>query len=119
MRWLHNSRWIGAAFVVSGMIALATSMLAWFHVEEERANGLTDLDRRAHALNHRLLDSVRRAMQGADTHVAATLKDRLEGHRRLIGFAVYRSDGRLIASAKAVTEFPDAMKSPVQRVLEG
>src|SRR5688572_7957812 len=106
MTWLRNSRWVGTALVVSGMIALATFMLAWFHVEEERANGLNDLDRRAHALNHRMLVPVRRAMQGSDADVAATLQDRLDGHRRLIGFAVFRSDGRLIASAKALTEFP-------------
>jgi trehalose 6-phosphate synthase len=107
------------SLLIAGVIGLATGAMAWYQVQRELRIDLEDVDRRAHVLAHQLSDTVRDALKGPDAEVADALGPRLEGYRRLIGFAVFRPDGRLVASGKAVTEFSDSMKSAVTQALRG
>jgi trehalose 6-phosphate synthase len=105
--------------LIAGVVGLATGAMAWYQVQRERCIDLEDVDRRAHVLAHQVSDSVRDALGRQDRDVANALSTRLEGYRRLIGFAVYRPDGRLVASGKAVLEFSDSLKAPVAKALRG
>jgi trehalose 6-phosphate synthase len=105
--------------LIAGIVGLTTGALAWFQARTERRIDLEDLYRRSQVLAHRLEDNVRDALAKPDKEVAKLLGSQMEGHRRLVGFAVYRSDGRMIASGKAVPEFSEQMQPVVKQVLEG
>jgi len=107
------------AVLIAGAVGLVTSVMALYQVERERRIDIEDVDRRAHALEHQLAFTVREALARSDAEVPRALRSRLEGYRQLIGFAVYRPDGRLVASAKAATRFTEALRDPVSRVLLG
>jgi len=107
------------AVLIAGAVGLVTSVMALYQVERERRIDIEDVDRRAHALEHQLSFTVREALARSDAEVPRALGSRLEGYRQLIGFAVYRPDGRLVASAKAATRFTEALRDPVSRVLLG
>jgi trehalose 6-phosphate synthase len=93
--------------------------MAWMQAQTERRIDLEDQDRRAQVLAHQLSGSVRDALAKPDKEVAKVLGSQIEGHRRLIGFAVFRADGRMIASGKAVPEFSDQVQPVVKKALEG
>lgn len=113
------SKSLRMALLIAGVVGVATGGLAWYQIERERRTDIEDVDRRAHALAHQLSFTVREALERPDAEVPRLLGSRLEGYRRLIGFAVYRPDGRLVASAKAATELADEVQSPVKKVLGG
>lgn len=113
------SRSLRVAVLVAGVIGVVTGVMAWFQVERERQIDLEDIDRRAHAIAHQLSFAIGDALELADEDVARVLGSRLEGYRRLIGCAVYRPQGQVVASSKAATEFADVLKVPVGAVLEG
>jgi len=51
--------------------------------------------------------------------IPSFLGDRLEGHRRLLGFALYRADGSLAASGKDLEDFTPSAQPLLARVLAG
>lgn len=107
------------ALLIAGIIGLAIGGLAWYQVHRERQIDIEDADRRAHAVMYQQSDQVLDALKLPDADVGAALRAKLDGHRRLIGFAVYRPDVRLVASGKGVNEFADVLKEPVERALAG
>jgi trehalose 6-phosphate synthase len=101
------------------LVGLLTSALAWFQVEREHRNDLEEMDRRAYALAHQMAYSVQAALQLPDPEATTTLGSMLEGYRRLVGLALYRLDGRLVAAGKGVTDFGDALNQTVGLALKG
>lgn len=75
--------------LIAGVVGLATGAIAWYQVQRERRIDLEDVDRRAHILAYQISDEARDALARPDADVAKALGAKLEGHRRLIGFAVY------------------------------
>lgn len=104
--------------LVAGAVGLATGLMAWTQVQREREINEEDLQRRAHALAHQMTWPVRLALALPDPAVATALGDRLDGYRRVIGFAVFRPDGRMIASGQGVSEFLDEMRPRVAQAIQ-
>ncbi|MDP1661320.1 MAG: trehalose-6-phosphate synthase [Phycisphaerales bacterium] len=96
---------------------LATAVISWQQVAGERRTGLDDLERRAGVLAHRVSPTALQALDLPDDQVASAMADRLEGHSRLIGLAVCRPDGRVVASGPGVPEFEPAMREAVQQAV--
>lgn len=107
------------AVLIAGLCGVAIGLMAWYQVNRERQADLEDLMRRAGVLVHRLSPGVLDALKRPDTEIQGELAPRLEAYRHLIGFALYRPDGRLVASTKTVPEFDQALRGPVTRVLRG
>ncbi|HWL95455.1 MAG TPA: trehalose-6-phosphate synthase [Phycisphaerae bacterium] len=106
------------ALLIAGVVGLATGVLGWVQVQRERAIDEEDLDRRAHAFAHQMAWFVRNALAQPDADVASSLGDRMDGHRRVIGFAVFRPDGRMVASGEGVSEFSEELRPRVLQALE-
>lgn len=84
--------------------ALGTGAIVSFQVREEYRTSVEDLDRRAAVLIHRNTPAARVALARPDAEVVEAMGDRLEGHSRLLGLALFRVDGRLVASASGVAD---------------
>src|SRR3989338_7167098 len=127
-------------FLIAAIIGLATVFFARYQIESERQIDLEDVARRAHALGQQLAPAVERALALPDTQARGQLRTRLEGYRRLLGYAVFRParrlvasgtgapllgsagfrpDGRLVASGKALAEFADKIEAPAKAAAAG
>jgi len=111
------SKGLRMGLLIAGIVGLATGAMAWMQAKSERRIDLEDQDRRSNVLAHRLREPVRAALGQPDIDLEQALGDQLEGHRRLIGFAVFRPDGQLFASGNGVKEFTPAVKPAVERAL--
>ena len=89
---------------VATLAALGTGAIVWYQVRHEYQSSVEDLDRRAAALIFRSTPAARDALSLPDAQVGAAMGDRLDGHSRLLGLALFRPDGRLIASGQGVTD---------------
>ena len=105
--------------LIAGLAGILTAAMAWVQVARERRIDLEDIDRRAHVLLYQLAPAVREVLSQPDQDAATALAPHVEGYRRLLGFAVYRPDGQLIAAAKGVREFLEALHTPIERVRHG
>ena len=112
---LPNSLRMG--LLVAALVGLLIGVLAWFQVERERLNDLEEMDRRAYVLAHQMAYPVQVALQLPDSEAATTLGSMLEGYRRLIGLAIYRADGRLVAAGKGMADFSDVLHQVVGQAL--
>jgi trehalose 6-phosphate synthase len=92
--------------------------MAWTQVQRERRIDREDLDRRAHVMAHQMTWAVRHALTLPDLEAAETLGDRLNGYRRALGFAVFRPDGRMIASGQGLSEFSDELRPRVSEAIK-
>jgi trehalose 6-phosphate synthase len=90
--------------------------MAWYQVEQERRIDTDDMNRRAHVLAHQFAPSVSAALTHPDADARTILGD-LDGYRKLVGYAVFRPNGHMLASGKGAREFADELVSPVQRAL--
>ncbi len=118
LRNLANvSKGVRLGLLIAGTVGLATAAMAWFQVQQERSIDEEDLHRRAQVLAYQISDSVRDALSRPDPEARKALANDLEGYRRLIGFAVFRGDGRMVMSGKGVTEFAAELQGPVTRAL--
>ena len=113
------SKSLRTGLLIAGTVGFVAGIVAWYQAQNERQIDTDDVDRRARALAHQLSFSVHEALARPDAEVSAALGSRIDGYRRLIGFAVYRSDGRMVASAKAVSEFTTAIGDTVSKALAG
>ena len=104
--------------LVAGLVGLLMGVLAWFQVERERATDLDELDRRAYVLAHQMVYSIQAILKLPDKEAAAALGSTLEGYRPLIGLAVYRPDGRLIAESPDLAEFSNELKQTVLQAIK-
>ncbi|MCC8999211.1 MAG: trehalose-6-phosphate synthase, partial [Candidatus Contendobacter sp.] len=112
---LPNSLRMG--LLIAALVGLLIATLAWFQIERERQNDLEEMDRRAYVLAHQIAYSMQAALQLPDAEAATTLGSMLEGYRRLIGLAVYRTDGRLVAAGKGMTDFSDLLHQVIVQAL--
>lgn len=108
---------IRMGLLIAGIVGVATGLFAWNQVQGEREIDFDDIDRRAHALAYQLSFSVREALAGSDEVARDVLNSRIEGYGRLIGFAVYRRSGEVVASAKATSEYMDVLDGIVKKAL--
>ncbi|MFO0974171.1 MAG: trehalose-6-phosphate synthase [Phycisphaerae bacterium] len=111
----HGAR-IG--LLVAAVVGLATGTMAWFQVERERRIDEEDLDRRAHAIAHQMSWSAQQVLALPDSEAAKAIEERLGGYRRVLGFAIYRPDGRPVATGAGVSEFSAEIQPCVARALE-
>lgn len=112
------SKSLRVGILIAGIVGLATGLLAWNQVQREQAIDLEDIDRRARALAYQFSFTMRETMQKSDEDVQATIGSRLEGYGRLTGFAMYRGNGRLLAAAKAVSEYAEVLQGIAEKALE-
>lgn len=105
--------------LVAGLVGLLISALAWLQVNREHTAALEEMDRRAYVLAHQMAYSIQAALQLPDREAAATLSSSLDGYPPLIGLAVYRADGHLLAAGKDVQVFSADLPPIVMRTLEG
>jgi alpha,alpha-trehalose-phosphate synthase [UDP-forming] len=116
---INMSRGLRMGLLIAATVGIAAAGLAWYQARQEKQIDMEDQDRRAHALAYQIKDGVQQTLRGSDNDAAKELAPLIEGHRRLLGFAVFRSDGQRVAVAKELTEFTEQMDSGVKRVLNG
>jgi trehalose 6-phosphate synthase len=104
--------------LIAALAGILVGALAWIQVHRERLGDLEEMDRRAHAIAHQMANPVRTALQLPDPEAKAALGSALEGYRRLTGLALYRPDGRLIASGKEVFDFVGAIQPIVNQAVK-
>lgn len=102
---------------ITVLVGLLIGGLAWVQVERERFSDLEEMDRRAYVLAHQMAYSVQTALQLPDSEATTLLGSMLEGYRRLIGLAVYRPDGRLVAAGKGASDFSETLEQTVGQAL--
>jgi len=114
----RTTRSLRLGLLIAAIIGLATGLLAWRQVQQEREIDLEDVGRRAHALAQQLSDRVLHALVLPDAQAREMLQPRLEGYQRLLGYAVFRADGRLLAAGRAVEEFADKLDGVAHAALQ-
>ncbi len=112
-------RSIRFGLVVAFLAALGTGAIVWHQVSEEYRTSVEDLDRRAGVLLYRNTPAARLALALPDGQVAAAMGDRLNGHSRLLGFALFRADGRPVAAGEAVRDLGPTIAPVVARLGRG
>ncbi len=116
---LRLPRSVRFGLVVAFLAALGTGAIVWYQVHEEFRTSVEDLDRRAGVLIHRNTPAARIALALPDDQVRARMGDRLDGHSRLLGFALFRPDGRLVAAGQAVADLEPIIAPVVARLGQG
>src|SRR5688500_15906764 len=112
------SKSLRVGLLVAGLAGLATGLVAWYQVNQERRIDEDDMYRRAHALAHQVSPTVRRSLLQPDPAIAAeSLAADLGGYRRCLGFAVFLPDRRLFAAGQAASEFVPDLNGPVAAAL--
>ncbi|MBI5618267.1 MAG: trehalose-6-phosphate synthase [Gammaproteobacteria bacterium] len=103
--------------VVATVIGLTIALLAWQQSERERQFDLQEIARRARALAFQAAFPVREALKAPDPVAEVLRRQRLEGHGRLLGYAVYRVDGTPLAQGTALTDAGGTVKAIAGRAL--
>ncbi|HEY3933100.1 MAG TPA: trehalose-6-phosphate synthase [Gemmatimonadales bacterium] len=115
----QTSRSFRAAVIIAVAFGLGATVLKWHQTEVQKAQDVAEVDRRARDLANGLLTPVREALARHDSAAALALTPRLEGFGKVIGFAVYRSNGQLFASARAVKGLADTLPTALTEGLKG
>jgi len=115
---MHFSKGSHMGFLIAGIVAFATLPMAWFQWQSEQRIDQDDLDRRARMLAYQLKEGVQGALAESDREAAKILAGQLDGHSRLLGFAVFRADGRRVAAGKALSEYMEDIQPIALRVLD-
>lgn len=82
-------------FLMAVIGILSTAGVVWLQARQEYATSVDDLDRRAGLVLYRVAPAARLALSVVDNTAPEVLGDRLEGHSRLLGLALYRENGDL------------------------
>ncbi|BAV34291.1 alpha,alpha-trehalose-phosphate synthase [Sulfuricaulis limicola] len=114
----RTTRSLRLGLLVAAIIGVVTGLFAWHQVQNERAIDLDDVGRRAHALAQQLSDRVLYALTLPDIQARALLQPRVEGYQRLLGYAVFRADGRLVAAGKTISDFTNKLDGPMREALQ-
>jgi len=112
------TRSLRLGLLIAAIIGLVTGLFAWHQVNNEREIDLEDVTRRAHVLAQQLSERAAQALTLPDTQARQALRPRLEGYQRLLGYAVFRANGRLLAAGKTVTEFAGKLDGAVREALQ-
>ncbi|MCC6203171.1 MAG: trehalose-6-phosphate synthase [Gammaproteobacteria bacterium] len=111
-RRTHSVRLLRIGILVAIVIGLATSIFAWQQVQLEREIDLEDITRRAQAMVRQRSAQVLTALAAEDDTAQALLAGEVIGYRRLLGYAVFRPDGRRLAIGRGLLD----LDAPVERV---
>jgi alpha,alpha-trehalose-phosphate synthase [UDP-forming] len=114
---IRFSKGLRMGFLISGIVAIATVLVAWFQWQTERRTDRDDLDRRARSLAYHFKDTVQDALGQPDAEAAKLLAGQVEGHSRLIGFAVFRANGHKVAAGKGITQYLEEIQPAVATAL--
>lgn len=109
-RRTHMPRSIRFGMLVALLAAIATGAVVWYQVREEHRTSVDDLGRRASLLTHRISQAAREALSQPDELVPQAMGDRLDGHSRLLGMALFRADGRLVASGMGMADWEQLVR---------
>ncbi len=112
-----SSKSLRFGLLIAMLSCIATGLIFWFQVHSEHRQGLDDLTRRAQLLGHRIAPMTRQALEQDDSRVADVIGDRFDGHLRLLGMALYRPDGNLIASGQGLSELAGSIEESVRNSL--
>lgn len=115
----RSSQALRLGIVVAGMAALVFAAVSWHQIRQERRIDEEDLSRRAALLAHRLSAGAVQALGRSDAEIDALLTERLEGHNRLLGLAIFRADGGMLAAGRNLIDVEDLLHPVVDRVLHG
>lgn len=113
--WFPRSARFGT--LVAMLAAALTAGITWQQTRSEHKRGLGDLERRAQLLAHRNAPIALQSLVQQDLPVQSCVGDRLNGHSRLLGMAIYGFDGRVVATGEGAGELAEAMTEPVKRAL--
>ena len=111
------TRSVRLGLTTSLLVGFIAGAMSWYHVQEEFSTGVGDLDRRASVLAHRNAASARSALSLPDERAASAMGDRLAGHSRLLGLALFRSDGTAVATAPGIADLEPAAADVVLRAV--
>ncbi len=111
------SKSLALGLLVATLAGVATGAIFWQQVEREREQGTDDLDRRAQLLSHRLVPAAAEAIRIGTPEATATLRDRLDGHGRLLGLAIARSDGAIVALGDGLVDLADSLRDPLHQAI--
>ncbi len=92
--------------VCFGVVAAATT---WYQTVHARHRDLAEVDQHSRDVLQAMTAPTAVALAGSDSGARAVLADRLEGYGRIVGFAAYRADGRLVAAGRAVRTMADTL----------
>ncbi len=112
------ARSLRLGFLIAAIIGVATGFLAWHQVAQERKIDLDDVNRRAQVLAQQLSAAAGAALTLPDPAARAALQPRLDGYRTLLGYAVFRPDGHLVAASQAVADFSDRLEPAMLRAVQ-
>lgn len=115
----QTSKSLRIALLIAGVAGLVVAVMVWQTVVREIRSAQEDLNRRASTLAHRLVPAVSESLKLQDSAIQSELGPWLDGHRRLLGFAVFRPDGRMVAGGKDVSDFSEALRGVVARAQAG
>jgi trehalose-6-phosphate synthase len=108
------ARSLRLGLLIAALIATALGAFAWLQVQGEREIDLKDISLRAEALAQQLMPAASQALVMSNSEARRSLRGRLDGYGRLLGYAVFRPDGQLVAAGSSVLDFADRM-SPAAR----
>lgn len=101
--------------VVAFLAAVGSGAVVWHQVRDEYRTSVEDLDRRAGMLLYRNASAARDALQLPLDSVAGGMGDRLEGHSRLLGLALFGQDGTMVAAGPGVSDLEAALQAVATR----
>jgi trehalose-6-phosphate synthase len=113
-RFSHSLR---LGIFVAAIIGLVSGFFAFHQVRRQRVLDLDDALRRAHVLGQQISDPVFQGLALPDSAARAELTPRLEGYRRLVGYAVYRADGRLLVEGRGLAAITVPLEASVREAL--
>lgn len=96
---------------VAALAAIITGGIAWRLTHNEHQRGLDDLERRAELLAHRGGPTAITALGAAPgTDMQGLIADRLDGHSRLLGMAIIKANGEVLAAGDGALDLTDIYK---------
>ena len=109
------ARSLRLGLLIAAVIATALGVFAWLQVQGEREIDLKDVTLRAEALAQQLTPAADQALTLSNSEARNTLRGRLDGYGRLLGYAVFKPDGQLVAAGSSVLDFADRLSPAARR----
>jgi alpha,alpha-trehalose-phosphate synthase [UDP-forming] len=102
---------------VAAILGVVTGVFAWRQVQNERRIDLEDVNSRAQVLAQQLSDRAMAALTMPSGEAHTYLEAPLDGYRRLLGYAVFRSDGSMAGAGRAMDEFSTEIEGAARAAL--
>lgn len=112
-----SSKSLRFGVVLATLAAIVVGALLWTQTRREYAQSIDDLNRRSQLLAFRIESLAKAALLMDENTAAALLSDRLDGHSRLFGMAIFRPDGSLLAAGEGIRELAPTIQPVVSASL--